>query len=98
MNSVDFNFFYPQVKYSGGACDDANIGYFIGFSVVFFFVSAVSATQLVCNKYCTNNTVENLVVVLVNPFAPKMSLVILLTVCYSILINCICKFGEFGIG
>ena len=45
-------FFYPQVKYSGGACDDANIGYFIGFSVVFFFVSAVSATQLVCNKYC----------------------------------------------
>ncbi|XP_027056540.1 uncharacterized protein LOC113683492 isoform X2 [Pocillopora damicornis] len=35
-----------EVKYSGGACDDANIGYFIGFSVVFFFVSAVSATQL----------------------------------------------------
>nr|XP_058969333.1 uncharacterized protein LOC131795744 [Pocillopora verrucosa] len=35
-----------ELKYSGGACDDANIGYFIGFSVVFFFVSAVSATQL----------------------------------------------------
>ena len=52
FNSVDFNCFYPQLKYSGGACDDANIGYFIGFSVVFFFVSAVSATQLVCNKYC----------------------------------------------
>ncbi|PFX27282.1 hypothetical protein AWC38_SpisGene8042 [Stylophora pistillata] len=34
------------VKYSGGACSDTNIGFFIGFSVVFFFVSAVSATQL----------------------------------------------------
>ena len=37
-----------QVKYSGGACSDTNIGYFIGFGTVFFFVCAVSAAQLVC--------------------------------------------------
>ncbi|KAJ7377410.1 hypothetical protein OS493_029309 [Desmophyllum pertusum] len=36
-----------QVKYSGGACGDTNIGYFIGFSAVFFFVCAVSLAQLV---------------------------------------------------
>lgn len=38
-----------QVKYSGGACSDTNIGYFIGFGTVFFFVCAVSAAQLVRN-------------------------------------------------
>ncbi|XP_078379127.1 uncharacterized protein LOC144662230 [Oculina patagonica] len=36
-----------EVKYSGGACSDTNIGYFIGFGAVFFFVCAVSAAQLV---------------------------------------------------
>ena len=66
-------------------------------SLVLVWFSSLFLQCLQLNWYVTN-TVENLVVVLVNPFAPKMSLVILLTVCYSILINCICKFGEFGIG
>ena len=42
------NLFPFQVKYSGGACSDTNIGYFIGFGTVFFFVCAVSVAQLVC--------------------------------------------------
>lgn len=36
-----------EVKYSGGACSDTNIGYFIGFGTVFFFVCALSAAQLI---------------------------------------------------
>ena len=47
MNSNIFTAFFSQVKYSGGTCSDTNIRYFVGFSVVFFFVCAVSIAQLV---------------------------------------------------
>lgn len=36
-----------EVKYSGGACSDTNVGYFVGFGTVFFFVCAISSAQLV---------------------------------------------------
>ena len=36
-----------QVRYSGGSCNDANLGYFIGFGTVFYLVSFVSIVQLV---------------------------------------------------
>ena len=42
---------YSQVKYSGGSCTDANLGYFVGFGTVFYLISLVSIVQLV-SEHC----------------------------------------------
>lgn len=36
-----------EVKYSGHSCNDPNLGYYIGFGVVFFLISTISFFQLV---------------------------------------------------
>ena len=50
-----FLLLFLQVQYSGGSCSDTNTGYFIGFSVVFFFVCAISVAQLVIIISVQNN-------------------------------------------
>ncbi|CAB3992319.1 predicted protein [Paramuricea clavata] len=36
-----------EVKFSGNACKDLNLGYYIGFGVVFYLISAIAFLQLV---------------------------------------------------
>lgn len=37
-----------QVEYSGGACDNPNLKFYIAFSTVFYMICVVSFLQLVC--------------------------------------------------